>query len=39
MINLHSEEVVDMEDGVVDTIGSFQLLDLIVTELKSHMTC
>jgi hypothetical protein len=28
------EEYVDF-----DALGGFQLLDLIITELKSHMTC
>ena len=27
------------EDSIKDYIGGFQLLDLIITELKSHMTC
>ena len=27
------------QDGNIDHLGGFQLLDLIITELKSHMTC
>ena len=27
------------ESFIANVIGGFQLLDLIITELKSHMTC
>jgi hypothetical protein len=32
----HRAEILDPSDP---RLGGFQLLDLIITELKSHMTC
>ena len=34
-----TEETAAAIDSIVSSIGGFQLLDLIITELKSHMTC
>ena len=32
-------QTADVKKLKYDDIGGFQLLDLIITELKSHMTC
>ena len=32
-------EILEVKSGPLDQQGGFQLLDLIITELESHMTC